>query len=170
MGRLIKEINISKIAKTDLAYISGFLDGDGSIMVQIKKVKNNSRPFRLMFTICFYQDTRHEKPLFWIKRRLGIGYISHRNDGMTELRINGYQQTRKILEAMSPYLKFKKKQVKYVLKILKILESSKSLFDLNKKDRKKIASAIFKARKESYQSGLKRLEKLESDLKKIVEI
>ena len=146
MGRQVKEIKVSKIAKTDLAYISGFLDGDGSIMVQIKKVKSVSRPYRLMFTICFYQDTRHEKPLFWIKEKLGIGYITHRNDGMTELRINGYERTRKILEAMKPYLKFKKKQVGYILKILDILKTSKSLFDLKKKDRIRIANAILKAR------------------------
>ena len=92
MGRQIKT------QKTDLAYITGFLDGDGSVMVQVKKRKDNKRGWRLMFTIAFYQDTRHEKPLFWIKKRLNIGYISRRNDGMTELRINGYERVKKILE------------------------------------------------------------------------
>ena len=170
MGRQVKQIKISKIAKIDLAYISGFLDGDGSVMVQVKRVKTNSRPWRLMFTICFYQDTRHEKPLFWIQKRLGIGYISHRNDGMTELRINGYEQTRKILEAIYPYVKFKKKQIGYILQILNILKFKKSLFDLKKKDRIRIANAILKSRQETYQSGLKKTEKLKSDLKKIIEI
>lgn len=164
MGRQIK------ISKIDLAYISGFLDGDGSVMVQVKRTKNSFRSWRLMFTICFYQDTRHEKPLFWIQKKLGIGYISHRSDGMTELRINGYEKTRNILKMMYPYLKFKKKQVKYILQVLKILESKKSLFDSNKKDRIKIANAILRSRQETYQSGSKRMGKLRSDLEKIKEI
>jgi len=103
-----------KISKVDLAYIAGFLDGDGSIMFQVKKAKNRTNGKRLMFTICLYQDTRHEKPLFWMRKLLGVGYISRRNDGMTELRINGYAQVKKILESLSPYLKFKKIQAKYI--------------------------------------------------------
>lgn len=164
MGRQIK------IQDTDLAYIAGFLDGDGSIMVQIKNRKDTSQGWRLMFTICFYQDTRHEKTLFWIRKKFNIGYISKRNDGMTELRINGYAQTRKILEKLYPYIKFKKKQVKYILQILKFLESEKRLLQIKKKDRIKICNAILKVRQENYQSGLKRIEKLKKDLKKIIEI
>ena len=61
-----------QISQTDLAYITGFLDGDGSIIVQIKKAADRTIGWRLMFTICFYQDTRHEKPLFWIKKKVKI--------------------------------------------------------------------------------------------------
>ena len=160
----------TKIQDTDLAYIAGFLDGDGSIIVQIKNRKDTPQGWRLMFTICFYQDTRHEKTLFWIQKKLGIGYISRRNDGITGLRINGYMQTRKILEKLCPYIKFKKKQVKYILQILKLLESNKKLSQISKKDRIKIGNAILKTRQENYQSGLKRMKKLRKDLKKIVEI
>ena len=35
-----------------------------------------------------------------------IGYISKRNDGMTELRINGFTQVRDILETLLPYIQF----------------------------------------------------------------
>lgn len=157
----------TKIQNSDLAYIAGFLDGDGSVMVQVKKAKDRARGWRLMFTICFYQDTRHEKPLFWIRNKLTIGYISHRNDGMTELRINGYEKTEKILEQLYPYLKFKKKQVRYILYILRRINSVKDLFRLSKKERLKIADTILKAREETYQSGSKRMDKLKSDLKKI---
>jgi len=160
----------TKIQKTDLAYIAGFLDGDGSIIVQIKNRKDTSRGWRLMFTICFYQDTRHEKPLLWIQKKLGIGYISRRNDGITELRINGYEKTGKILKQLYPYVKFKKKQTDCVLKILKLLKCKKSLFELTKKERIKIANAILQIRQENYQSGSKRMDKLKLDLKKIIEI
>jgi len=50
----------------DLAYIAGFLDGDGSLMLQIKKRTDGKNKIRFMATICFYQDTRHCKDLFWI--------------------------------------------------------------------------------------------------------
>jgi hypothetical protein len=160
----------TKIHNTDLAYIAGFLDGDGSVMVQIKKRKDTSRGWRLMFTICFYQDSRHERPLFWIRKKLGIGYISRRNDGITELRINGYEETRRILEQLYPYIRFKKKQIGYVLQILRILKSRENLFELKRKDRRKIAHALLKSREETYQSGMKKIEKLKSDLAKILEM
>ena len=77
-------------SKLDLAYIAGFLDGDGSIMLQVKLRSDTSRGVRFMATICLYQDTRHAQPLTWMREVLGIGYITNRNDGMTELRINGF--------------------------------------------------------------------------------
>ena len=99
-------------SKTDLAYIAGFLDGDGSLMLQLKSRAKENLPHRLMFTICFYQDSRHEKPLSWIRKRLGIGYLTRRNDGITELRINGYVRVRDVMRALLPYLKFKREQAK----------------------------------------------------------
>ena len=99
-------------SKTDRAYIAGFLDGDGSLMLQIKKRKDGAVKYRFMATICFYQDSRHEKPLHWIKKILGIGYVSRRNDGMSELRINGFEQVHRILHDLMPYLQFKKIQAR----------------------------------------------------------
>ena len=55
------------------------------------------------------------------KKVLGIGYISHRNDGMTELRINGHRQVMQILERLMPFLKFKKKQAKAIINSAKLL-------------------------------------------------
>ena len=99
----------SKIAKkTDLAYIAGFLDGDGSLMLQLKKRSDSKRGIRFMATICFYQDSRHEKDLNWIRKILGIGYLSKRKDGMSELRINSYKRVGSILESLIPFIRFKK--------------------------------------------------------------
>ncbi len=39
-------------SKTDLAYIAGFLDGDGSLMLQLKKRKDTKLGWRFMCTIC----------------------------------------------------------------------------------------------------------------------
>ena len=142
-----------KIAKTiDLAYIAGFLDGDGSIMVQIKNRPSSPIGFRLMFTICFYQDTRHDKTLKWMQDILEIGYITIRKDNITELRINGYKSVKKILQDFEPHIKFKKEQVKFVLEILNLI-GDKRLKDVAKEDRMKIAKLICKLRQENYFSS-----------------
>jgi hypothetical protein len=103
----------------ELAYIAGFLDGDGSLMLQVKKRSDSKRGVRFMATICLYQDSRHEAPLLWMRTRLKCGYVSRRNDGMTELRINGFSQVRGTLEVLLPHLHFKKKQAKLLLVIQK---------------------------------------------------
>ena len=74
-----------------------------------------------MATICFYQDTRHEQELFWIREVLGIGYLSRRNDGMSELRINAYRQVHRILKDLIPYIRFKKKQAEALYEATQVL-------------------------------------------------
>jgi LAGLIDADG endonuclease len=109
----------------DLAYIAGFLDGDGSLMLQVKKRKDGKVKIRFMATICFYQDTRHEKTLHWIRDILSIGYISRRADGMSELRINGYVQVKDILKKLLPYIRFKAIQAKSLIRATEILSNTK---------------------------------------------
>ena len=99
-------------SQCNLAYIAGFLDGDGSLMLQIKKRSDGRYKLRFMCTICFYQDSRHEAGLVWIRKILGIGYLSHRKDGMSELRINGFAQVKEILGNLLPYIHFKQPQAK----------------------------------------------------------
>ena len=115
----------SRSKKVELAYIAGFLDGDGSLMLQIKKRKDGKIGIRFMPVICFYQDTRHEKSLYWIREVFKIGYISRRNDGMTELRINGYKQIEEILKKLMPYIRFKKFQSVALRSACKILSTTK---------------------------------------------
>jgi len=120
-----KDNTVGSRSKINLAYIAGFLDGDGSLMLQIKKRKDSKIGTRFMSTVCFYQDTRHEEPLKWIKEILGIGYLSRRNDGMTELRINGFKQIREILINLIPYLRFKKVQARALCEASEILAQRK---------------------------------------------
>ncbi len=138
-------------SKIDLAYIAGFLDGDGSLMIQLKKRSDSKKGIRIMLTICFYQDTRHEKPLHWIKSALGIGYLSRRNDGMSELRINGHDRVEKILTDLLPFIRFKKKQAKILLDSAKLLKSSK-----DKKSLIKLVDNIIAIQQENYATRKKR--------------
>ena len=137
------------------AYIAGFLDGDGSIMFQLKKRSDSTKGVRFMITICFYQDTRHDKDLAWIKKILRVGYLSRRNDGMSELRINGFKDVEKILIDLKPFVRFKKIQVKLVLSACKILVK-KTMRNMTKTDLKKLVEIILLLQKQNYATRAKK--------------
>ncbi|OGI59634.1 hypothetical protein A2814_02155 [Candidatus Nomurabacteria bacterium RIFCSPHIGHO2_01_FULL_38_19] len=153
-------------SKIKLAYIAGFLDGDGSLMLQLKKRSDSKRAIRFMTTICFYQDTRHEKTLYWIQEVLGIGYISNRNDGMTELRINGYKQIGNILKSLIPHIRFKKLQAHALILACEILSNTK-FSKLTKKQLIKLIDLILVIQSENYVTKRK---KTKSELYKILHL
>jgi hypothetical protein len=136
-------------SNNDLAYIAGFLDGDGSLMLQIKKRRDGKKKWRFMATICFYQDSRHDIPLSWIRKVLGIGYISKRNDGMSELRINGFKQIRNILKKLMPFIKFKKEQAKAMYWATDMLAQ-------NNQPLKKLIDCILKIQEHNYAAKRKK--------------
>jgi hypothetical protein len=142
-------------SKIDLAYIAGVLDGDGSLMLQIKKRKDSKIGIRFMPVICIYQDTRHERTLYWIRKVFGIGYISKRNDGMTELRINGYKQVRDILRSLIPYIRFKKTQNKALIAACEILIKTK-FKKLTKQQLRKLVDYILVIQNENYVTKRKK--------------
>ncbi len=141
--------------KEERAYIAGFLDGDGSLMLQLKKRTDTKKGLRMMVTICFYQDSRHDKPLGWIRQTFGIGYLSQRNDGMTELRINGYAKVRSILEMLAPYIRFKKIQTGTIISACKLLER-KSFRMLTSLEKKKLCEYAFRVQENNYRTRKKR--------------
>ena len=153
--RKTQDNTVGSRSNVELAYIAGFLDGDGSLMLQIKKRKDGALKRRFMPTICFYQDTRHEKPLKWIREVLKIGYISRRNDGMSELRVNGYAQVRDILIALVPYIRFKKFQAVALCNACKILSGAKRR-RLTNKQLLKLVDLILVIQKENYITKKKR--------------
>ena len=136
---------------TEQAYIAGFLDGDGSLMLQLKKRADSTRGVRFMATICLYQDSRHDTPLSWIQKRLGCGYVSKRNDGMTELRVNGFSQVREILQTLLPYLRFKQKQAKLLIRACTMLEKQ-TLRSAKSKDIRTIVDLLVLIQNENYMS------------------
>ena len=145
-------------SKVDLAYIAGFLDGDGSLMLQLKKRSDSKLKKRFMPTICFYQDTRHEKTLYWIRSVLDIGYISRRNDGITELRINGYKQVRDILRSLLPYVRFKKLQAAALYSATRLL--SETMFrHLTKRKLLRLVALMLVIQNENYVTKRKKTKK-----------
>ncbi len=115
---------LSKVKSEDLAYIAGFLDGDGSIMLQLHRRKSGKDVFRVKTVICFYQDNKHLKEIEWIKGVLGCGYVYTRSDHISELRIEGFQKVFEVLSLLQPYLRFKRKQVKLMLDLIPKLQGN----------------------------------------------
>ena len=140
MGRL------SKVHPTIFAYIAGFLDGDGSIMLQLHRRKSGKETYRIKAVICFYQDNRYRKEIEWMKKVLGCGYVYTRVDNICELRIEGFQRVFDILLELKPYLRFKKKQANLMLGIIPKIQQKTLL----KKD---INAWILKMRKYNYFSS-----------------
>jgi hypothetical protein len=116
------EESSSCLESSTKAYIAGFLDGDGSIMLQIKSRSDTRYGYRLQATICFYQDSIHEDELQWIRDQLGMGYVSRRKDGISELRINGYSGVEAVLLETQKFIRFKRRQVSLMLDALRILQ------------------------------------------------
>jgi hypothetical protein len=140
---------------TNLAYIAGFLDGDGSLMLQLKKRNDGKSKLRFMCTICLYQDTRHEESLIWMQKLFKIGYISRRNDGISELRINGFKQVRDILSKLIPFIRFKKIQAKALFKAAELL-ADKSITKLSSSDLRLLVNLIIAIQNSNYITKTKR--------------
>jgi hypothetical protein len=161
----LKGNTVGSRSDIEKAYIAGFLDGDGSLMLQVKQRSDTRRGYRLMATICLYQDSRHDKDLYWMQGILHAGYISKRNDGMTELRINGFKTVADILNDLKPYIRFKKLQAKAMITACRILEGRIS--KLSEQELRVVLDQILLIQSENYQAKRK---KSRDELLKILDL
>ena len=106
------------VSSEELAYIAGFLDGDGCVMAQLVRRKDYIYGYQIRTSVVFYQKLKNQEILHWLKSRLRIGYIRHRNDGMAEYTIVGLKEVESILTTLLPYLRLKQKLSKQVLKLI----------------------------------------------------
>ena len=104
---------------TILAYIAGFLDGDGSVFFQIVRKTDYCLGFQVRSSIAFYQKTENERILLWLKEQLTAGYIRRRKTGISDYTIVDSREVRRILELLSPYVRLKSEHVRLSLEILK---------------------------------------------------
>jgi len=104
------------------SYLAGFLDADGSIILQFKKRDDVRFKYRPKTVICFYQKELDKSGLEELRNIAGIGYVYSRNDNMAEWRIEGFSRVREFLLKIQPYLRFKQHQAQLILEAIKILK------------------------------------------------
>ena len=90
-----------------------------------------------------------------MKDVFGIGYISRRKDGITELRINGYARVRDILKQLRPYMRFKRVQTNAIIQACEIL-LSKKYSKLTDEEIRKVAQYAIVVQNENYTTHKKR--------------
>ena len=106
------------MSNEELAYIAGFLDGDGCVMAQLVRRKDYIYGYQIRTSIVFYQKLRNQKILRWLKSQIKVGYIRHRNDGMAEYTIVGLREVKDVLKTLLPYLRLKKEIAEQVIKLI----------------------------------------------------
>lgn len=110
---------IRSVSNEELAYIAGFLDGDGCVMAQLVHRKDYIYGYQVRTSIVFYQKSRNQRILHWLKSQLKFGYIRHRKDGMTEYTIVGLREVKSILTTLLPYLRLKKELAEEIITLIR---------------------------------------------------
>ena len=108
-----------------MAYIAGFLDGDGCIMLQLVYRHDYVLGYQIRASVVFYQKQQYQSFLHWLQDQFdGVGYIRNRNDGMSEYAIVGIADVRKVLQLLLPYLRLKKPQAEIALYVISQMPGS----------------------------------------------
>ena len=103
---------------TVLAYIAGFLDGDGSIFFQLVRRKDYCFGYQVRTSIAFYQKTENERILLRLKEQFLSGYIRRRKTGISDYTIVEPKEVRRVLELLQSHVRLKQEHVRLGLQIL----------------------------------------------------
>lgn len=122
-------MNINQLSNEEIAYLAGFIDGDGCINAQIVRKKDYKLKFQIRVTVTLFQKTRQLWFLLQMKESIGYGTIRNRGDGMSEYAIVGKQSVTQVLQKLFPYLKIKRKQAVLVLEICRQLSKKQDVAD-----------------------------------------
>lgn len=102
------EHNLNKLSNEELAYIAGFLDGDGCLLAQIVRGNTYKYKHTIKLSVIFFQKKEKKWYMLQLQQQLGIGTIKVRKDGMVELLITGDNLVKNLLKYLHPYLRLKK--------------------------------------------------------------
>ncbi len=123
---------MAELTDLEWAYIAGFIDGDGSILVQIVKGDDYIYKHRIRVSVVFYQRKDKHWFMLWLKKKLKHGSLRIRKDGISEYTITGSNAVEDLLLKLQPYIRVKQSQLKLVLKIIKSKKNIKSAEDFIK--------------------------------------
>ena len=124
LSQNIKDIN--KLSPQNLAYLAGFIDGDGCINGQIIKSNEYKRKFKLQVSVVFFQKSSRRWFIDQLHNTIKMGYVRERKDGMIELTIKALDDVKTLLTLIKPFLLIKKPQANLVLEIIDLLKDIKT--------------------------------------------
>lgn len=142
---------MKSLSSTQKAYIAGFLDGDGSIYVQMKPNSTYKYGFQISSYIVLFQSKKERVNFEKICSLIGLGYIRERRDGILEYIIGREKSIRIFLGLVKPFLILKRKQANLILQILNKKSSVKNI-----KGFQSLADLIERFRKLNYSKKRKK--------------
>lgn len=118
-----------KINDTQKSYIAGFLDGDGSVYVRLKKNETYKYGYQIAPYITLYQKEKYIDFLKSIRDLLGIGYVRSRKDGVSEYIIGDEKLLIDFSKEITPFSKLKKQQLRLLSSVIKLKSKTKNAKD-----------------------------------------
>ncbi len=115
---------IQKLTELDLAYMAGFIDGDGCINCQIIRRQDYKLKFQIRFSLTVYQKTKRHWVVIWFDKKIGLGTVRKRSDGMSEYSLVGPHSVKNVLIALLPFLKVKRRQALLVIEMINNLSKN----------------------------------------------
>ena len=103
---------------SDMSYLAGFLDGDGSIHFQLVRQKEYRFGFYIRASLSLSQSTSARAGLEHLQALIGGGYLRDRGTGMSDLVVTSRPLLIKVLSEVEPYVIFKKIHVRRALELL----------------------------------------------------
>lgn len=122
------DVTVGKVLNNDItmAYIAGFLDGDGAISAVIEKHAEKKFGFRVRVSLDFYQHKQHIALLKYIRKVFGEGCLCRSIRDTHKLSIRNQTSLKKILPMLLPFTRIKRKQIQIALRILDTTIGKKS--------------------------------------------
>ncbi len=121
-----------KLTQSQLAYLAGFIDGDGSIYVRLKPNSTYRYGFQIAPYIILFQSVKDEINFIKICKLLSCGYLRKRKDGILEYTIGRQEEILTLINKIKPYLILKKRQADLIEQILKLKVQVKNKADFIK--------------------------------------
>jgi len=138
------------ISQNKRAYLAGFLDGDGSIYVQLKPNKTYKFGFQVAPYIVLFQSQKDQKNFEQLCSMINLGYMRIRKDGILEYIIGRQENIIKFVNLVEPFVILKKLQIVLLKKII----IAKNKVE-NKKDFQALAKLIDTFRELNYSKNRK---------------
>ena len=113
------------------SWLAGFIDGEGSFKVAIKKADKNAIGFEVMPQVDITQSIVKRKEVEELSHKLKHSIVVEHNStvGNTVCRINIYRRAdiRTVLQGVYSYLRFKKHEADLLITILNRMDEGKHL-------------------------------------------